>query len=251
MSEEGPKEATLYGARPEENSLLFWFPKIKDLGIPVPETVWYKISKNTWDLSPVCDGDFSPLKDDWDGILAAANKIGFPLFMRTDEFSGKHDWEHTCYVKDVESLRSNIQQLVEGSLIADMMGLPIRAFVFRKYIPMRKLFECFGHGMPVNREYRVFIKNGRVQCIHWYWFKQALRDGASYSNLPENWEAIVDKESELPRNEYNAFVILATEVAQVLPGYWSVDFCQGADGTWYLIDMAQGHVSWHPDCDLK
>ena len=35
-------------------------------------------------------------------------------------------------------------------------------------------------------------------------------------------------------------------VGSLMEGYWSVDFAQGADGQWYLIDMAEGDLSWQP-----
>ena len=39
----------------------------------------------------------------------------------------------------------------------------------------------------------------------------------------------------------------ASMVARAIEGFWSVDFCKGADGQWYLIDMATGANSWHPE----
>jgi len=43
----------------------------------------------------------------------------------------------------------------------------------------------------------------------------------------------------------------AEMVARVLDGYWSVDFAYGKNGKWYLIDMATGEHSWHPECKVK
>jgi hypothetical protein len=35
-------------------------------------------------------------------------------------------------------------------------------------------------------------------------------------------------------------------IAEVLDGYWSVDFACDTAGKWHMIDMARGEISWHP-----
>ena len=40
------------------------------------------------------------------------------------------------------------------------------------------------------------------------------------------------------------------KIADVFDDYWSVDYCNAKDGTWYLIDMAEGDKSWRPDIKL-
>ena len=37
------------------------------------------------------------------------------------------------------------------------------------------------------------------------------------------------------------------EVCKVFDDYWSVDFAKSLDGTWYMIDMARGEVSYQSD----
>lgn len=239
------REATLFGQDNEDNSLLYWFPKIQKLGIPYPKTVMQKITKNTWELAPFIDGDHTPLKDDLSGLHKAAREIGYPLFMRTDECSNKHDWAKTCYVHSDQYLENNIANLIEFSYIADMFGLPIRAFVFRKFIEMKTIFLAFD-GMPVNPEYRFFIKNGKVICHHWYWIKEAIRKGPNKVNLLHNWEELLDQSRKDSEKYLPLLKDYAQRVADEFDGFWSVDFCQGADNWWYLIDMAKGSVSYHP-----
>jgi hypothetical protein len=47
------------------------------------------------------------------------------------------------------------------------------------------------------------------------------------------------------------FEEIATKIGSVLDGSWSVDLCRGADGVWYLIDMAAAELSWHPPCNKR
>ncbi len=232
-----------------KNSMLYWYPKIEKSDMLKPRTIMVKL-KNTDDrLMPICGGDFSPLEEQWDEILTAARSIGFPLFMRTDEFSAKHGWEKTCYVPKEEDLKTHISNLFEESFMADILGLPIRALVFREYIQMNNLFKAFHGNMPVNPEIRIFIKNGKLLCHHWYWVKDAIR--AAYNKeLPNDWEEIIDMHTKMT---FVGLVILEAEkkICPLFKGYWSVDFCQAKDGKWILIDMAKGEESWHPeDCRI-
>ena len=164
--------------RPMENSLLFWYPKLKGTLTMTPRTEIVELKKKNSELTPICDGDFTPLKEQWDEILQKARKIGYPLFMRTDEYSGKHNWKNTCFVEKEEDLKSHIKQLFDDSFMADMMGLPLRALVFRKYIPMQNLFKAFRGEMPVNPEIRAFFKDHKLVCWHWYWIKDAIEKGS-------------------------------------------------------------------------
>lgn len=232
--------------------MIYWFPKIVNLtdNIPLTKIV---ILKNQHDaLMPVIDGDFSPLDDQWEEISTAAREIGYPLFMRTDEFSAKHQWKDTCYVEKEDDLKRHVYNLLEHSFMADIMGLPVRALVFRKYIPMKNLFKAFYGEMPANPEIRVFVKDGKILCRHWYWVEDAIEKGSPKDLLPKNWREILKKEMESIDLESIDYMIETSKlVGKAMDGeFWSVDFCQGADDTWYLIDMAQGDRSWHPkDCE--
>jgi hypothetical protein len=233
----------------EKNSLLYWYPRLRHLNVVMPQTEIVKISER---LVQVVDGDFSVLEKYWPEITKKANKIGFPLFMRTDEFSGKHNWKNTCYVAKESDLKQHIRNLIEDSYCADLLGLPIRALVFRAYIPMKNLFTAFHGQMPVNPEMRFFIKDGKVLCKHWYWVIEAIEQGTQEGELPDNWKEILIAERNLLSVE--EIVLLTNEaqkVANLFTGFWSVDFCKSKVGAWILIDMALGSMSWHPDCIHK
>ena len=113
--------------------------------------------------------------------------------MRTDEFSGKHSWKNTCFVEKEEDLRQHIKDLFEDSFMADFIGLPIRALVFRKYLQMDTMFKAFHGEMPVNPEIRYFIKDHEVVCWHWYWVMEAIEKGTDPDKLPKDWKELMER----------------------------------------------------------
>jgi hypothetical protein len=197
------------------------------------------------ELYPIIDGDYSLLEKYWDEIVSKANTLGFPLFMRTDEFSGKHNWKHTCFVESLDVLKKHISNLFEDSFSADILGLPIRAIVLRRYIPMKNLFTAFAGDMPVNPEIRFFVKDGKILCKHWYWVEDAIERGTPARNLPADWKDIIGKQKEMLNMDILDFEVL--RVAKDFVGCWSMDFCLSEGVRWVLIDMAKGLRSWHPD----
>ena len=225
------------------NSMLFWYPKIKDLPIPQPKT---EIVLITWSFGS--DGNSIEIDDEsFKLIKEKAKNFKFPLFVRTDHGSGKHDWKDTCFVEKPDQLKKHIKNLILWGLAADIIGLPCNAIVLREYIQMNNLFIAFWGKMPVNPEIRFFINNGKVLCWHWYWIEDAIR----FPSV-ENWREILDKcRNSISEEEIETLNKYAKLVSEKLEGYWSVDFCQAKDGTWYLIDCALGKNSWHPTCPKK
>lgn len=226
------------------NSMFYWYPKIATLPIPQPKTVMLRIPKASELFRSVCDGDwsyFEPFKDD---VTATADKIGYPLFLRTDQASGKHDWKRSCFVEKREDLLSHVGRVIEFNEMADLFGLPYTGFAFREYIPMDSRFTAFGGEMPVNPERRYFVSDGEVICHHAYWPKEAILQPSI-----ENWEDVLAEMNTQPVEEVDWLGRYAKRVSERVEGAWSVDFCKAKDGRWILIDMALAVDSWHPeDC---
>lgn len=231
------------------NSMLYWWPRVEPLRgeVPMPETVVVECGSAA--LLEILDGSLpAALRD---RLYAAAEAVGYPLFMRTDHASGKHEWRRTCYVEDRSQLVQNLYNLIEWHECAGVLGVPYAAVVFRRYIPLTSAFRAF-RGMPVAKERRYFVLDGRVLCCHPYWPEEAIEQSAlfrSYVGLPERWRDLL---AELNREEPGEAALLAgyaEKIGRRLPGYWSVDFARGADGRWYFLDAALGEMSWHPECE--
>lgn len=68
----------------QESSMLHWFPKVKDI-IPVPRTEFFALTtEEAYQIIGLLDGVLLP-ETPATRIEAAAGKIGYPLFMRSDQ----------------------------------------------------------------------------------------------------------------------------------------------------------------------
>jgi len=229
--------------RDPKNSMLYWYPLVKNVGVLQPKTEILKIGMNLaiWDYPD------DQLHKDYPKIKETAEKIGYPLFIRTDLASGKHGWEETCFVPSENELYRHISNVLEFNYCADVIGLPCQALVFREYIPMKCLFTAFHSKMPVNPEIRFFVRDGKVLCWHWYWIQEAIK----FPSI-ENWKEIIQKEKKnISKEEILYLTTTAKKIAQLFEGYWSIDFCKSKQGDWILIDMALGKASWHEKTCLE
>lgn len=220
----------------DKTSLLYWFPIIKTLDIPMPKTEIIPF-ENPADVIKVLDGDVSELNKIWDKVEEKGDELGYPLFMRTDLTSGKHSWKDTCFIETKKKLKENVYSLIDQHYCCDCGNAG--AIVLREYIPMNTLFTAFWGEMPVNVEFRYFIRDGKILCSHWYWITEAIK-----GNTKEpDWKRLLRRGKRKSHNILNGY---AGKVASVLPEFWSVDFCLAKDGRWILIDLAMGNQSWHP-----
>lgn len=235
------------------NSFFYWYPFVKDLSISQPETILVRFPKDELHkyLNPESDvfmGQSVELVKEAIKDLGKEVGVDYPVFIRTDQSSGKHQWDETCFVESEAKLERCLCEIMLFNHLADMMGLPFTGFVVREYIEMDSLYRAFGN-MPVNPERRYFIKDGEVVCHHPYWFEGAIGDCSYHKTpLPENWKELSATMNFESDDEILLLSNHAKKIAKVLDGFWSVDFCKSRDGLWYMIDMAMGEQSWHPVC---
>lgn len=216
----------------EESSLLKWFPVVEKLDIPTPKTVIVN-----------CPASKETIKD-------AAEKMGYPLFMKTDLIAGKHDWVNTCFVEKPEYLTDQIANLMSELEVTDMeAGTPFSALVFREYIELDSTFRAF-LGMPVARERRYFIDKGKLLCHHTYWPVHTIRFWHN-TKEPKNWKHLLKDINTESKEEVDTLTQYAQMVADVFQDDWAVDFAHAKNGVWHLIDMQKTKISWHPDCEMK
>jgi len=235
------------------SSLLYWFPKIKDLGIPVPETEWVHIPHELgWRIVEEASIDaFTEFKPYIEEIKKKAEKIGYPVFIRTDQASGKHFFEEACLALSESDIYRCVRKTLEFNICADLFGLPYRAIVIREYLELYWGFKAFSGNLPIAKERRYFIKDGTVLCHHPYWLPEAIkeahrRDGyLKPHRLPAMWQHILTLLNREMPLEIATLREYSLRVARVLEGYWSIDYALSRDEeTWYLIDMAEGYQSY-------
>lgn len=239
------------GSMPEKskNSLSYWFPRIKDLGIPTPKTK--VVSLNEGEIREYYEGDgdcFDTRRVEEEISSIITSDFSLPVFLRTDEYSGKHSWDKSCYLSSLNErdLRRHLFEIISGSKMAGGFGdLEISALVIREFIPMDTRFFAFRGNMPVNPERRYFVRDGQVVCHHPYWIEEAVERGTQKGSLPTNWKELAKEMNFESDDEVALLTDYSKRVANALEGYWSVDFCKAKDNRWILIDMALGENSWH------
>jgi hypothetical protein len=233
----------------DPNSMLIWWPAIKNLGIPVPRTEIFPIDRD--EVLQSLENETSHInREDWLAIQNGADRMGYPLFLRTDLSSGKHDWKHTCFVPEpTSSLYEHVLTLCEQHELWTLIGLDYQAIVLREFLELETAFTAFSGDMPINKEFRFFVRDGAAICHHFYWPEEAFNQHPARMAHEPNWKEKLRSLSELTDWEYLLLEDYAKRVGTALPGFWSVDFAKGTNGTWYLIDMALGKNSYHwPGC---
>lgn len=236
---------------PDRNCLSFWFPVIYDAGLPVPQTIVVEAAE---DLTGLLDGE---QPEGWatfgSQLHKAADRIGYPLFLRSGHTSGKHGWERTCYVEKADDLLAHVAAIVEYSHMVDLMGLPTHVWAVRKLIETEPLFTAFDGSMPITREFRVFARDGLVEHVQPYWPIDAIESpraaGPVRVSIADALLPVAMGNSYvLEASDLNAVMTLAREASKAVGGYWSVDLLQDTDGKWWLTDMAEGDRSfrWEP-----
>lgn len=231
------------------NDFTFWFPLLKRIGMRVPKTA---IVYCNIDLGPMVDGQkIKGLNDFISELKRATDYMGYPCFLRTGQTSDKHGWEQTCFVPSnvknrADDLKQRVARLVEISYMANIAGLPwpFETWVVREMIPTKPLFYAF-RNMPITKERRYFIKNGKVQCSHPYWPSEAFKNEAK-----TDWQGKMEELQSVSEDDKKELDAMALYIAHYFPGYWSVDFLQDKDGKWWVTDMALGDDSYHfPNCE--
>ena len=224
------------------NCLSYWFPRLKDAGLPVPDTT---IVRTTVSLMPILDGVLTPSMELFIHTLKHAAEVkakayGWPVFLRTGQGSGKHQWSETCCLKSAADVPQHVHNLVEWSATADFMGHPTDVWAVREMLPVDPLAILEGyHGMPLVQEYRGFVTDGKVLCAHPYWPEAAIRQ-CFRGAIPL---AIFE---EMAKPAPPAAVDLIGLVAKAFAddGAWSVDVLKTRRG-YYVTDMAEAHRSFH------
>lgn len=222
-----------------KSNLSFWFPLLQQIGMRVPET--YIIHRNGAELESLLDG-IKPKNINFflSDLQKAIDKVGYPCFLRTGATSNKHDWVNSCFVTKTSTLINHVANLVEASFMANIAGLPFNYdyWVVRKMIETKPITTYFNK-MPIAREIRAFIKDGKTQCVHPYWPEEAL----------SKVEKKLIVELQVIPEEGDEIYLMIDYIAKHFSGYWSVDFLQDVDGKWWCTDMAVGQRSYHfPDC---
>lgn len=222
------------------NSAVNWWPKINNLPVPKPDTEFIDVSEYEA-IRWVDDGVPSEVIEEVGEVID--NNFQYPVFIRTDLLSGKHDYQDTCLVSDRETLEGNLWKLNQEHFLAMMRnGNELTAFLVREYLDIKSEFTAFYADLPIGVEVRHFIKDGEWENGHYYWPKDSIRQPSV-----ENWKELIDDMMVEAIEGFKKHKGLAELVGEAIGGDWSIDFAKTEDGIWYLIDMAKYEDSYKAD----
>ena len=231
------------------NCITFWYPRLFRLGFPMPKTI---IIHTNLPLEKLADGEM-PKGIEMFLIELVGRMIDVGLaengkvFLRTGYLSNKHDWEKSCFItkelgksENRKELLKHIINIVEMSSFATIdKTIPIDFWAVREFIETEPYFTYFAGKMPITKERRYFVKNGKIECHHNYWDRKAFNNNID--------EKLFEKMAELSKEDEKILNQMANYVAGLFSGYWSLDFLKSKKGDWYLTDMAIGERSYHQE----
>ena len=111
------------------NSALTWLPLIQAAGLPVPRTEIVRYDPQ--DLFPTLDGEMYGDGFPLDDLRAACERIGFPVFLRTDLSSAKHTGKRAWLVENQDGLIQSVFATFEDNELK-WLGGATQAFLLRE-----------------------------------------------------------------------------------------------------------------------
>lgn len=241
MSVEGKVELSK-----DKTCLSYWFPILEAAGLPVPRTILVEMPSEAFrDVFRVFDGeDMTEVSQPFfDDLRRATDAMGYPCFLRTGQTSAKHNWLSTCFLPDAKSLEQHVVNIIEFSECAALVGLACNVWAAREMLPTIPLGLAPRYGdMPLCRELRFFVADGKVKCWHPYWPLKSLEQGRADVSL---YDALSSS------SDYDSAFELAHRTAKAIAGAWSVDVLETERG-WYVTDLAEAEKSYHWEgCEQK
>lgn len=163
------------------------------------------------------DGAFN-IEDYKTELSAFGNR---PIIVKDYVKSQKHYWEQACFIPDAsntEQAKSVIEKFIE--LQEDDLN---EGLVFRAFIELEKLTNHAKSGMPLTKEFRLFVKNKEVIGAYKYW------DEGDYKDVVP---VIEDFKQLIPTIKSNFF---------------TMDIAKKKDGGWIIVELGDGQVAGLPD----
>lgn len=144
-----------------------------------------------------------------------------PIIIKDYVKSQKHYWNEACFIPnayDKEKASLIINKFIELQDSDLNEGL-----VFREYVELEALANHSESGMPLTKEFRVFVKHQKVIAIFQYW------DEGDYQNVEpviEEFEALIPK---------------------IRSNFFTMDIAKQKGEKWIIVELGDGQVAGLPD----
>lgn len=151
-------------------------------------------------------------------IEAFGNK---PVIVKDYVKSQKHYWNEACFIPNAAD-KVRVESVVNKFIELQASDLN-EGLVFREYVELEELTTHSTSGMPLTKEFRLFVKEGKVMTIYKYW------DEGDYQNVEpiiEGFEQIIPK---------------------IRSNFFTMDIAKKKDGNWIIVELGDGQVAGLPD----
>lgn len=156
-----------------------------------------------------------------DQVMEALQIFGdHPIIVKDFVKSRKHEWYEACYIPSaidrlaVEKVVTRFLQLQDEDL---QEGL-----VFREFVELEPLTTHPRSGMPLAKEFRLFVLDGRIILSLPYW-----EEGDYQGDAPPE--------------------TLFAEIAQrIASRFFTIDVAKKKDGSWIILELGDGQVAGLP-----
>jgi hypothetical protein len=160
--------------------------------------------------------DMTPLT--WDNIIDVPDDI--PLIVKGESNSKKNDWSKSMFAANKKEAIKVIGRLYDDSLISQ------QKLYIRQYVPLVKYMDGI-NGMPVSKEFRVFVCYGKIVSSAFYWQNYIDDIGfiPSANDIPEEF---IQKAINRIGNKCN---------------FYTIDVAETQSGEWIVIELNDGQFA--------
>ena len=171
-----------------------------------PETVWTDANKNI----------------SIDEIMSLLIPFGSsPAIVKDYVKSQKHYWEEACFIPSASD-RQAVERVVNRFL--ELQGDDLNeGLVFRRFVELEPLATHSKSGMPLTKEFRIFVLDKHPFYIAEYW------EEGDYQNL------------SLPIDQFRDIMQL------VESRFYTMDVAQKRDGQWIITELGDAQVAGLPE----
>jgi ATP-grasp domain, R2K clade family 3 len=165
--------------------------------------------------------DLSEGYDDKDLLEKASIFNQKPIIVKDYVKSQKHYWEEACFIPNAQN-QDNVLKITKKFIELQDSDLNV-GVVYREFIEFEPLTEHSVSGMPLTKEFRVFIKNKKIISLFKYW-----DEGEYDDSLPD-------------------LDVFSSEINNVKSNFFTMDIAKTKQGGWLIVELGDGQVSGLPD----
>lgn len=237
-------------AKRNPNMFSNWFPKIKDCGLAVPESIAIPLTlgqfrwliSDSYSNQAICE-----FSDAIEAYLKNHNfNVDRTLFLKTGLFSGKFNFVN-CKLTDIRNIGQQFLNIFYDEICVGCDDAS--ELVVREFIESPKDLPTIYNGMALNTEFRLFYDFDRRKSlgIFNYWDTKTMlehlrgRDLAKFAGYCQTLEYNFEKY----KGDVTERVAKAMQDVD-MAGKWSVDTMLVGDKL-YLTDMGRAEESYYFD----